>query len=59
MTKENATTVIQEMPSVFDVDEIIERLLFIEKVEEARKEIADGKSFTHLEVKNILEGWHK
>jgi len=59
MTKENAVTVIKEMPVEFDVEELIERLLFIEKVEEARKEIKEGKSFTHSEVKNIIEKWHK
>lgn len=59
MTKENAVTAIKEMPVEFEVAELIERLLFIEKVEEARNEIKAGKSFTHSEVKNIIEEWHK
>ena len=59
MTKESAVTILKEMPSEFEVDELIERLLFIDKVEEARKEIEAGKSVSHDEVKKIIEQWHK
>ena len=59
MTIEYAATLVKEMPAEFDVEELIERLLFVEKIEVARQEIKDGKSYTHSEVKDIIDGWHK
>ena len=59
MTRENASVVINEMPLEFDVDVLIERLLFLEKVEVARLEVKEGKTYTHQEVKAVIEKWHK
>ena len=59
MTKENAASVNKDMPVAFDVEELIERLLLIEKVEQARNEIKEGKSFTYAGAKSIIEKWRK
>jgi hypothetical protein len=54
MTKDTATAAIREMPQEFDVDELIERLLFIEKVEEGLKQIDNGQKIPLVEVKKIV-----
>jgi Zn-dependent alcohol dehydrogenase len=59
MTKDTATAAIREMPQEFDVDELIERLLFIEKVEEGLKQIDNGKKIPLVEVKKIVSEWRK
>jgi len=59
MTKENVLTTLNNMPLEFGFDELIERLIFIEKTEEARKEIKDGKSISHADVKKIMDTWQK
>jgi len=59
MTKDIVVTAIKEMPQEFDLDELFERLVFIEEIETARKEIADGKGIPLEEVKKIIEGWRK
>jgi hypothetical protein len=51
MTKDTATAAIREMPQEFDVDELIERLLFIEKVEEGLKQIDNGQKIPLDDVK--------
>ena len=59
MTKDTATAAIREMPPEFDVDELIERLLFIEKVEEGLKQIDNGQKIPLVEVKKIVSEWRK
>ncbi len=51
MEKEKAIEVVEKMPQVFELDELIERLIFIEKVEEGLKQIDEGKGIPHEEVK--------
>ncbi len=59
MTKDAATAAIKEMPQEFDVDELIEKLIFIEKVEEGLKQIDEGKKVPLDEVEKIVKGWRK
>ena len=54
MTKDTATAAIREMPQEFDVDELIERLLFIEKVKEGLKQIDNSQKIPLVEVKKIF-----
>lgn len=59
MTKEMLTAAIKDIPQEFDLDELFEKLLFVEEVEAARKEVSDGKTKTLDEVKEIVAGWRK
>lgn len=53
------TAAIKDIPQEFDLDELFEKLLFVEEVEAARKEVSDGKTKTLDEVKEIVAGWRK
>ncbi|MCF8449375.1 MAG: hypothetical protein K9G49_05825 [Taibaiella sp.] len=59
MTKETATAAIKEMPQQFDVDELIEKLIFIENVEEGLKQIDEGKKIPLADVEKIVSAWRK
>ena len=59
MTQERAIETIKSMPNDFNVDELIERLIVIEKIEEAEKEIESGNTFTHSQVQKMFEEWKK
>jgi len=59
MTKENVATAIIDLPQEFDLDELFERLVFMERVEESRKQIKEGKSITHAEMKKKILEWRK
>ena len=50
---------IQDMPEEFSVDELIERLLVLQKIEEGQRQIEAGQSFTEDEAKKKLEKWLK
>ncbi len=60
MTQELAIEAIKNMPKTeFDLDALFERLVFIEEIESARREIRDGKTIHIEEVKKIVSEWRK
>ena len=50
---------IGNMPKNFNVDELIERLIVIEKIEEAENDVKEGRVYSHSEVLNMIEEWKK
>jgi DNA topoisomerase IA len=59
MTRDKALATIHKLPQEFDLDELIERLIFVEKVEKGIDQIREGKTKTHDEVKEIVKKWSK
>jgi hypothetical protein len=57
--KESAATAIREMPQEVELDDLIEKLIFIEKVEEGLKQVDEGKKIPLDEVKKIVREWRK
>lgn len=57
MKKEKAIETIKEFPAEFDLDELIEKLIFVDKVDKGLKQIEDGKVIGHHEVKEIVKKW--
>ena len=47
------------MPQEFEVDELIEKLIFVAHVEEGLKQIELGKKVSLEEAKQIAQEWHK
>ena len=59
LTRDKVIKSIQDLPDSFTIDDLIDRLIFIEKVEQGLKQSAEGKIIPHEEVKNIIEKWSK
>ncbi len=59
MTKDLLQIVIKDLPQEFNLDQLFERLVFIEEVEAARKEIKDGKGIPQDEMKKRIEEWKR
>ena len=57
MEKKKALEAIQELPESFDLEILIERLIFIEKVEKGLEQIKDGKVITHEQLKSLAKQW--
>lgn len=57
MQKEKVLAVFEELPEEVDVDALTERLYLLQKIDEAEKEIADGKGIPHDEVRQRLTKW--
>jgi hypothetical protein len=59
MTREVLAESIQHLPAEFSIDELIERLLILEKIEKARQQYRDGNTLTNEEAKERLSKWLK
>jgi len=57
MKKTNVIDVINEMPKEFDLEVLIEKLVFIEKIEEGLKQAEMGNTVSHENVKESVNKW--
>lgn len=55
MEKKKALEAIQELPESFDLEVLIERLIFIEKVEKGLDQVKDGKVISHEQLKLLAK----
>ncbi|MBK7008404.1 MAG: hypothetical protein IPH94_03480 [Saprospiraceae bacterium] len=57
LTKELVNSQIKEMPDEFTLDELIERLIIVEKVSRSLKEVEQGKTITEEELDEKMAKW--
>jgi len=57
MKREKALKALREFPEEFNVEELIEQLIFIDKIENARQQARQGKLTPHQEVKKQVKKW--
>lgn len=48
---------VNEFPQEFELEEFIERLVFVEKVEKGLQQIKEGKTLSHQQVKETVKKW--
>ena len=59
MQKKILERTVAELPDEFSLDELIERLILIEKIEAGRKDGYEGRTLTNEEAKQRLLKWQK
>ena len=59
MQKSTIIHTLNELPSKFNLDEFLERLIVIEKIDEGMEEAKTGKTISHDKVKKMVAKWHK
>ncbi len=59
MKKTQLLETLQHMPDEFSVDDLIERLLILQRIEEGQRPVNEGKSYTEEEAKKKMEKWLK
>ena len=59
MKKTTLVESLENLPEEFSLEDIIERLIILDKLEDGRKQYEEGKIFTHDHVKQKLEKWLK
>ena len=57
MRKTTVIESINKLPDEFSIDEVIERLIIIEKIEKGRQDVKDGKVNTEEQAKAKLSKW--
>lgn len=59
MQKSTILHTLNELPNKFSLDDFLERLIVIEKIDEGMEEAKAGKTISHDKVKKIVAKWHK
>ena len=59
LTKTNLIQQIDKFPEEFSIDELVERLIFIEKVERGNKQSLEGKVVSESDLDVEIEKWFK
>ena len=59
MQKSTIINTLNELPSKFNLDDFLERLIVIEKIDEGMEEAKAGKTISHDKVKKMVAKWHK
>jgi len=59
MKKAKVLETVNDLPNEFELDQLVEKLLFIEKVEKGLEQAKRGEVFGHDEIKKMADGWRK
>ena len=57
MKRDKAISTINELPQEFELEDLLEKLVFAEKVEHGIKQLNEGKTVPHEKVKEIVNKW--
>jgi hypothetical protein len=57
LTKKKVKQSIENLPDSFTIDELIDQLIFIEKIEEGIRQSETGKVISNEDVKMIIDKW--
>ena len=59
MQKQSIQQVLDELPEDVDVDILLDRIILLEKIENAEKRLAAGEGIGHDDAKRRMEAWLK
>ncbi len=59
MQKSTIQEALKSLPNDFNLDELIEKLLVLDKIEQGLEEIEKGDLLNHSEVKKLISEWRR
>lgn len=59
LTKVKVKKSIENLPDLFTIDELIDQLIFIEKVEEGIQQSEQGQVVSNEDVKKMIDKWSR
>ncbi len=59
MKKTTVLNALNELPKEFRLDQLIERLIVLDKIEAGLKDAAEGKTVSHESAKKMVAKWLK
>jgi len=57
LTKEKLNRTISNLPDSFTIDELIDQLIFMEKIEEGFQQSEENKVVSNEDVKAMIDKW--
>lgn len=59
LTKEKVLETVQSLPAEFSLDELVEHLIVLEKIERGLQQVEAGETKTMDEAKEAMKKWLK
>lgn len=59
LTKDKVKKTVDRLPEEFTVDQIVEQLVILNKIEEGLKDVEEGRVYSTDQVKQELKRWLK
>jgi len=59
LIKKQVISAIKNMPETFDTTQLFDRILLLNKIEEGRRQIKEGKTYTTGQARKKLKKWLK
>ncbi|MBF9219912.1 hypothetical protein [Hymenobacter ruricola] len=59
ISQEQISVVLKDLPSQFSIDELVDKLIFIEKIEDAIRQGERGETYSTEEARELLRQWSK
>jgi predicted transcriptional regulator len=57
MKRAKVIATLKELPLNFEIEELFERLIFVDKIEKGLSQLDEGKKISHEKVKEIIKKW--
>lgn len=59
LTKDKVKELVDRMPEPFSIDDLVDRVLLLKKIEKGRKEIENGEGIDWEDLKKEMDSWLK
>lgn len=59
LTKEKVLEAITDLPETFSIDDLVDRLIVLDKIERGLLEVKEGKVISHQDAKEKMNKWLK
>ncbi|MBC6368434.1 hypothetical protein [Algoriphagus sp. AK58] len=59
ITKEKAIEAIKSLPDEFSIEELMDRLILLNKIETGIRQTQQGETYTSEEAKRMVKEWSK
>ena len=59
ISQEQISVIIKDLPREFSIDELVDKLILVEKIEEAIKQCERGETYSTGEARALLRQWSK
>ena len=59
ITKDQVINSLKEMPTQFSIDELMDKLILLQKIDIGLEQSKQGEVYSSLEAKEMLKQWSK
>ena len=59
ITQEQISVVLKDLPAEFSIDELMDKLILVEKIRDAIQQGERGETYSTAEARELLRQWSK